>query len=171
MKSGALWVLIVASAAAGCASQRSKGTETMPLVGTSQIDHFQNPPPGSSTSREKRPPLVIPPTPHNQELPDYPNSAVDEGVACVARVLYHVETTGQATLVRLEWDQPPPSKYLGEFEQAIEAAVLKWSYAPAVEIVGEKQDDGSVELVRTPVPSAQRAFIRFRVENGKAVVE
>jgi len=115
--------------------------------------------------------MVVPPTPITQNLPIYPESALEAAVACVARILYHVETSGQATLVRLEWKEPPPTEYLIMFEEAIRTAISQWAFHPAIRIVPERQDDDSIEAVQTPVPKALHALIRFRVENGKAVVE
>ena len=82
-----------------------------------------------------------------------------------------VTASGQATLVRLEWDEPPPAAYVSEFEEAIRTAISQWSFIPAVRIVPKTRADDSIEFNRTPIPNAQHAFIRFRVEDGKAIVE
>ncbi len=92
-------------------------------------------------------------------------------MACVARILYHVERTGEPRLVKLEWDEPPPDEHAAAFEEAIRTAMSGWSFTPAVRIVGKRQEDGSIEPERTPIPQAQHAFIRFRVEDGEAIVE
>ena len=168
MRLGLLCVSVIVTATMGCATQRSAKAGPPPSVGTSQIDHFQ-PPPSGSTRVGTPSPIIIPPGPLHQILPKYPESALSEAVACVARILYHVEISGQATLVRLEWDDPPPAEYVTEFEEAIRTAISQWSFIPAVRIVSKTQDDGSI--VRTPVPKAQHALIRFRVEDGKAIVE
>ena len=92
-------------------------------------------------------------------------------MACVAKILYHVEMSGQANLVRMDWEEPPPIEHLVEFEEAIRRAVSEWEFEPAIRIVPETQDDGSIEPVVTPLPQALHAFIRFRVENGTPIVE
>ncbi len=140
-----------------------------PSVGTSEIEHFRPPPEESRTGR--RPALIIPPGPLEQPLPEYPETAVAGEVACVARILYHVETTGEARLVRLEWDEAPPQAHVAVFEDAVRTALSRWSFTPAVRIVPKRMEDGSIEPRRTPVPNAQHALIRFRVEDGKAIVE
>ena len=171
MRIGPLWVLVVFAAAIGCAARKPAQAEPAPPVGTSQIDDFQPPPSDSRRAGEERPPRVFPPRPLDRTLPTYPESALPNAVACVARILYHVETSGHATLVQLEWVEPPPAEYVTDFEEAIRTGVSEWRYWPAVRVVPERQADGSIEPVRTPVPRAQHALIRFRVEDGKAVVE
>jgi hypothetical protein len=171
MRTGLFWVLVGVLAAIGCAAKKPAQVQTAQLVGISQIDHFQPPPEGSPAKMGKRPPLVLPPEPLQQTLPEYPEAALGDAIACVARVLYHVETSGNATLVRLAWVEPPPAEHIADFEEAIGTGISKWRFIPALRVVPEKQTDGSIEPMETPVPTAQHAFVRFRVEDGKAVVE
>ncbi len=92
-------------------------------------------------------------------------------MACTARILYHVEVSGQATLIRLEWDVAPPPGHLEAFEDSITDAVDGWEFTAAFRIIREARDDGSIEPRIQPIPQAQHALVRFRVEDGKAVVE
>ena len=156
--------------AVGCVAHKPPSQQAPASVGTSQMDHFA-PPTSSSPRIGKRPPLVIPPRPTVQSLPIYPKTALDDAVACVARILYHVEMSGEATLVRLEWDEPPPVEHLVDFEEAIGAAVAEWKFHAAFRIIPETQDDGSIEPVQKLLPKALHALIRFRVENGAPIVE
>jgi len=159
---------VVAGANVGCAARAPATTEPVPRAGTSHIQDFQPPP---STDPERRPPLILPPSALSRALPEYPASALDDAVSCVARILYHVETSGRATLVRLEWVEPPPAEHVAAFEDAVRTSVSRWRFESAVRVVPEKLADGSIEPRRTPVPTAQHAFISFRVEDGRAVVE
>jgi len=170
MRKRLICALALAAASMGCAAQRASEQSASSSVGTSQIDHFQ-PPPSGSQRVGAPPPMVMPPMPITQALPIYPESALEAAVACEARILYHVDTSGKATLVRLEWKEPPPTDQLTIFEEAIRTAVSEWTFHPAFRIVPKTQDDGSIEPVQTPLPKASHAFIRFRVEDGQAIVE
>ena len=92
-------------------------------------------------------------------------------VACSARVLYHIETSGSATLVRLEWDAPPPEQHREAFELAIQEAMAEWEFQPAMRVRGKKLPDGSTVPETRLVPKASYAVIRFRVVEGRGVVE
>jgi hypothetical protein len=162
-------VLILVTATTGCAS-RKPPEQPVPHVGTARMDHFQ-PPATQSPRVGVAAPMVVPPRARTQVLPAYPEAALDEAVACVARILYHVETSGRATLVRLEWAEPPPTQHLEAFEESIRNAVSEWTFHPAVRIEREQRADGSIEGVTTSQPKALHAFVRFRVEDGKAIVE
>jgi len=163
----ALAALLIAS---GCAQRMQEPASPGSFIGKTQIEPLA---PTASDFRpgQKRAPLIIPPRILAQSLPQYPSGALEDGVACTARILYHVEVSGQATLVRVEWDVAPPSIHLGAFENSIADAVASWSFTAADRIIPEMQEDGSIESQIQPVPQAQHALIRFRVEDGKAVVE
>lgn len=156
--------------ALGCAQRTQDLPKPRPSVGKTQIEPLA---PTASDFRpgQKRVPLIIPPQILAQDLPRYPGSALEEGVACTARILYHVEVSGRATLIRLEWDVPPPPVHLGAFEKAITDAVAGWAFNAAFRIIPETRDDGSIEPRHQPIPQAQHALVRFRVEDGQAVVE
>ena len=164
----AIWLCVISAAHVGCAARRHATAESVPRVGASSIEDFQPPP---TPTPDRRPPLILPPQVLRRELPRYPESALAERVACVARILYHVDTAGRATLVRLEWVEPPPAEHVRAFEEALRTALSDWRFEPAVRVVPEKRSDGSIEPLQTPVPAAQHAFVRFRVENGQAIVE
>jgi hypothetical protein len=115
--------------------------------------------------------IVIPPIPKRLGPPRYPDAALGDEIACVAELLYHVEIDGTARLVRLEWQEPPPDEHLPEFEDTIRIAVADWEYTPALRLVPQKLPDGSTRIDHQPVPKARHAVVRFRVVNGKGVVE
>lgn len=115
--------------------------------------------------------MVFPPEVLKRDLPVYPQSALAEEVSCAARLLYHIQKDGRVTLVRLEWDDPPPVEHQQRFEESIQAAMAEWRFVPAVKIVSTELADGSLDLTRQPIPKAERAIVRFRVQDGRGVVE
>ena len=161
-----LAVLVVAA----CANLKAPETNR---TGTSDLEVLppppREPPPEGYTPR-LRPPET-PPETRRQSLPGYPESAVAFEVKCTARLLYHIQTDGSATLVRLEWEVPPPPEHLTRFEEKIQEAVASWEFIPAKKWVPTKMHDGSTTTVPHPIPKAERAVVRFRVEDGAGVVE
>jgi hypothetical protein len=162
--------------AVDCAHKKPPGdsghdVRTSAPVGSSQIDDFQPPQAESARSDTRRPRLVLPPVAVRRELPAYPEAALGDSVSCVAEILYHVETSGQATLVRLGWVEPPPRTHVAAFEDTIRTVMVDWLFKPAERVEPEQRPDGTIEPIRTPVPVAQHAYIRFRVENGTPVVD
>jgi len=162
--------IAVLVAASGCAQRMRESVTPDSSVGRSQIEPLA---PTASDFRpgQKRAPRIIPPQVLAQHLPQYPSSALGDGVTCVARILYHIEVSGQATLVRLEWDIAPPADHLEAFEKSIVDAVALWAFHAAYRIIPETRDDGSIEPRNQSIPQAQHALVRFRVEDGKPVVE
>jgi hypothetical protein len=163
-----IWILVIAACVA-CAGRQIPVENAR--IGTSDIEHLSPAAPESRPEGEKRPPLIYPPEPLQQEAPEYPREALDSEVSCAARLLYHVESDGSASLVRLEWEKAPPEKFLATFDAAIRAAVAAWEFEPAQRVEPEKLPNGAIEPKMTPVPSAHRALIRFRVVDGRGVVE
>jgi len=163
---------LIASALLSCARSRTPETQPAPS-GTSDLEILPPPPqePAPEGSRPQRGRIVIPPVPKKLAPPRYPDAAVSDGIACVAQLLYHIETDGTAKLVRLEWEDPPPPEHLTEFEETIRAAVSEWAYIPAIRLVPTKMPDGSTVTERRPVPKARHAVVRFRVVNGEGVAE
>lgn len=104
-------------------------------------------------------------------MPSYPEAALPSEVACSAKLLYHIQTDGSAWLVRLEWAVPPPQDHRDSFEEALSEAVAEWRFTPARELAPKKMPDGSIEPEPRPIPTAVNAIIRFRMEEGKPVVE
>jgi hypothetical protein len=88
-----------------------------------------------------------------------------------ARILYHIEVDGSATLVRLEWDPAPDNDYIKLFEGSIQTAMAGWEFAPAHRIMTTEHPDGSIDSKAVPIKSADRVIIRFQVIDGKGVVE
>ena len=106
-----------------------------------------------------------------QDLPAYPLSALGDAVACTARLLYHIETDGSASLVRLEWDEPPPPEHTDAFVSAIDAAMARWEFEPGRRWIKRTQPDGTSKREMQLIPKSGRALIRFRVDDGKPVVD
>ena len=73
-----------------------------------------------------RPPESTPEVQH-RTLPSYPEVALADEVVCAARLLYHILKDGSVTLVRLEWDEPPPSEYQAVFEESIQNAIVGYA--------------------------------------------
>ncbi len=119
----------------------------------------------------ERPPAQTAPKTLTQPLPAYPESALADEVSCSARILYHIETDGLATLVRLGWDVPPPDAHAAAFESSIHDAVAAWRFDPATRLNPGRRPDGVVTYSRQVIPKAVNVLIRFRVEGGRAVVE
>jgi len=159
-----LAALTVASVLAGCSHRR---------VGTVGLEDL--PPPEIAPSRlaspSARPSAEVPAQTLLQALPRYPDAALGDEVHCTARLLYHIEVDGTASLVRLEWDPAPAAEYREAFEKAIREAVATWSYTAARRYRWKKNPDGSLEFEERAIPTARRAIIRFRVEKGRGVVE
>jgi hypothetical protein len=162
----AIWVLIVACCLA-CASRQG----AVSRLGTSDIEHLSGPASGPRPEGVKRPPLIYPPQPLRQEPPEYPPEALDSEIGCTARLLYHVEKDGSPSLVRLEWEVTPPDQFLETFDATVRTAVEAWEFKPAYKIVPVELPDGAIEPEIIQVPSAHRALIRFRVIDGRGVVE
>jgi hypothetical protein len=106
-----------------------------------------------------------------QEKPSYPMEALPFVQSGTARILYHIEVDGSATLVRLEWDPGPDDDYLKLFEDSIQTAMAGWEFAPAHRIMTTEHPDGSIDSNAVPIKSADRVIIRFQVIDGKGVVE
>ncbi len=165
-------ILLLTISLTGCASRKNLVTETTQRrIGTADLEHLPPPTPEPLRKDQKPAPLVLPPHPVTQSLPQYPQGVVEAEVSCSARLLYHVERDGSATLVRLEWEAAPPDEHLKAFEAAIRTATATWEFVPARKVVPVAQPDGSIEPEMQPVAEARRAIIRFRVEGGKGVVE
>ncbi len=167
-------IVAIALALTGCAGRRTSPDDaSQPRFGTADLEIL--PPPPSQPPPEGYEPKVRPPESapvvRRQGLPRYPESALQSEVTCTARLLYHIQTDGSATLVLLEWDVPPPDEHLKAFEKAIKEAVGGWEFTPARRYVSTKMPDTSIRLVPKTIPKAGRALIRFRVEKGRAVVE
>jgi len=160
--------MVLATVNFGCAARQPTLDDPTSRSGSAQIQDFQ---PESDSSATGPPRLVIPPSALKRPLPEYPEPALDEEIACTARLLYHVEASGAVKLVRLEWDVPPPPHHLAAFEASISEAISHWDYTPAVRIGVMKQPDGSVKSTYTTIPKAQHSLIRFRVVEGRGVVD
>ncbi len=165
-------ILFLALSVLGCAGRKSADL-TPRRSGTAELEvlpppEFPPPPPGykpSSLSPQ------IPPETIERPLPSYPDSALADEVACTARLLYHVETNGSARLVRLEWDLRPPEGHVASFESAIRDAVARWEFVPAVRFTRKEQPGKPTRYEKHVIPKAGRVLIRFRIADGKAVVE
>ena len=142
-------------------------------IGTSDLEVLPPSPrePLPEGYKPKLRPPESPPETLDQPLPEYPESALPDEVGCVARLLYHILKDGSATLVRLEWDEPPPPEHQGSFEDSIREAMLGWRFIPAKKWVPTKMEDGSTTTVPQAIPKAERAIVRFRMEDGRGVVE
>jgi hypothetical protein len=127
--------------------------------------------PKAADDAQGSPPAEGAPETLSQGLPVYPDSAIADGVACTARFLYHIETDGSATVVRLEWDLAPPPHHVETFESAIRDAVATWRFVPAFQLVYKETSDGKKGFEKPLIPKAGRALIRFRVEDGRGIVE
>jgi hypothetical protein len=167
------WLLAVSSAiVTGCAVHRTPVQADSPGVGRAELELLPSPEPertpdvAPTTLRPEAAPETL-----RQSLPAYPPPAVDEEVACTARILYHMETDGTATLVELTWGPPPPTDHLPAFESAIEEAVASWRFNPAYQLIYEKRAGEVVGFEKRLIPKARSAAIHFRVEGGKGVVE
>jgi len=129
------------------------------------------PPPPALRDQSKRPPPEAAPETLSQALPAYPVSALEDGVSCTARLLYHIQTDGSAELVSLEWELAPPGEHREAFEPAILAAVGTWEFAPAYQLRLRIQPDESAHFEKRPIPKAAHALVRFQVEDGQPVVQ
>ena len=131
------------------------------------------PPPTRTAPEGQRPPHrpEVGPIEIRQDLPVYPPSALEDGIACTARLLYHIETGGNASLVRLQWDDPPPPEHTNAFAASIESAMATWEFEPARRWILRTQPDGTEKREMQVIPKSGRALIRFRVDNGRPVVD
>ena len=116
-------------------------------------------------------PMDIQAIPRRQGKPDYPPQALPTGQACAARILYHVEVDGSATLVRLEWDKAPDTSYLKLFEDSIRDAMAGWEFSPAHRLMIHEDQNGVLGSKAIPIKYADRVIIRFSVLDGKGIVE
>lgn len=155
---------------AACAG--GKGPHGHP-TGISDLEILPPPPrqPLPEGYEPKLRPVESPPEVRDQALASYPESAVADEVACTARLLYHILEDGTVRLVRLEWDEPPPTEHRASFEEKIREAILGWRFIPAKKWIPTSLDDGSRTTVPQPIPKAERAIVRFRVEDGQGIVE
>jgi hypothetical protein len=165
-------VVVAATILVGCAARRVPPDVDAQGVGTAELDLLPSPEPErpAGVAPTRLPPEAAPET-VSQALPTYPNSALNEGVTCTAELLYHIETNGSATLVRLTWNLPPPSDHRDAFESAINDAVTTWEFTPGYQLILVERADGTMRYEKRLIPKARRAMIRFRVEGGKGVVE
>ena len=165
---------MVALGLPSCSTRRPPVVDmSQPGTGTAELEILPAVEPQSSyqTDAQKRPPPETAPQTLSQSLPTYPPSALEHGVACSARLLYHIQTDGSATLVRLAWDSSPPQEHLEAFESAIRAAVATWEFKPAMQLRLKTLADGSARFDKRVIPKAGHAIIRFRVDEGKAVID
>ena len=142
-------------------------------TGTTNLEVLP-PPPYEPLPEGIRPtpgPRVTPFQVQTRTLPSYPDVAVAEGIVCSAKLLYHILRNGSVTLVRLERDASPPPEYEAVFEEEIRKAMLAWRFIPAKKWVRTEREDGSIDLVPQPIPKAERAIVRFHVEQGRGIVE
>jgi len=166
---GTALILIVVGLTA-CAGAKAPPVQPM---GSSELEILP-PPPYEPLPEGVRPTLRPPETPpkvQDRMPPSYPDSALSEEIACAAKLLYHIQKDGSVTLVRLEWDEPPPSRFEESFEEEIRTAMLAWRFIPAKKLVPTTLEDGSIDLVPHPIPKAERAIVRFRVQEGRGIVE
>ena len=162
-------IALVMSLVACAGGRASQGTP----VGTSDLEVLP-PPPRQPTPEGYTPKLRPPETaPEVQErnLPLYPEAALDDQIACVVRLLYHIQPDGSVNLVRLEWDDHPPPDHEAAFEASIRDAISHWRYTPGKKWVPTKMEDGSTTTVPQAIPKSERAIVRFRVKNGQGIVE
>jgi hypothetical protein len=164
------WLVLLLALLIACAGGKKPAVQP---TGTSDLEVLPPPPyePPPEGARLKRGPLVLPYEVEDRSSPGYPEAALADEIACSARLLYHILRDGSAKLVRLEWEAPPPPEYETAFEEEILQAMASWRYTPARKMVPVKHEDGSTELVLEPVPKAERAIVRFRVEQGRGIVE
>lgn len=159
---------------AGCAHRHLEVDQEPPQgLGTTEIEILPPPEPETAPPRDvrKRPPPEAAPQTISQALPTYPARALEDRVACAAQLLYHIQTDGSATLVRLNWDPAPPPGHEEAFESAIRDAVATWEFVPAYQLRFKELPDGSPSFEKRLIPKARRAVIRFRVEAGQPIVE
>jgi hypothetical protein len=142
-------------------------------VGTADFEVLPPPPyePAPDAPRPKPRPPETPPETMEQPPPTYPDSALADGIACSAKLLYHILEDGSASLVRLEWETPPPPEHESAFVEQIRTAMLDWEFIPATKWVRKEREDGTIRLSPQAIPKAERAIVRFRVEGGHGIVE
>jgi hypothetical protein len=169
-----LLVVLLGVLLCGC---RGNAVRTTPRpsgsTGTAEMEILGPPPRREPTVEdlEKGYPTDLQAFARRQAKPDYPPEAVDGAQECTARILFHVEVDGTVTLVRLEWDPEPDSGFLQLFEDSIRNAMAGWEYSPAHRIITTEKPDGSIDSKAIPIKSADRVIIRFRIVDGKGVVE
>ena len=167
-------VLATAIGLVGCAHRRISVEQVQTQgVGTAELELLPPPEPEQPSlgNVQKKPTPEASPETVSQALPRYPTSALEDRVACTARLLYHIQTDGSVTIVRLVWDPAPPQDHVEAFESAIRDAAATWEYMPAYRLRHKERDDGTAGFEKQLIPKARRAVIRFRVEGGQAVVE
>lgn len=167
-------LIVVLALAAGACRRQPPATEVVPsLAGSADLELLPapEPPPPRPAERPRpaRPEIAI--TTLSQELPEYPAAALEDRVTCTARLLYHIQTDGSADLIRLEWDAAPPEQHVAAFEASIDRTVETWKFVPAIRLIPRQASDGGQTYESKVIPKAGRALIRFRVEEGKPVVE
>jgi hypothetical protein len=165
-------VVLAATILVGCSARRVPLEVDLQGVGRTDLELLPSPEPErtADVNPASLPPEAAPET-VSQALPTYPSLAINDGVACTAELLYHIETDGSATLVRLTWDLPPPADHVDAFESAINDAVAAWEFVPGFQLRFKERADGTMSYEKHLIPKARRAAIRFRVEGGKGVVE
>lgn len=165
-------VLLLAGLVSGCA--RPVAPEVTPRRSfDGATDMVILPPDGlepTVRTEAELPPPQAAPTTLEQALPEYPQAALTDEVACSAEVLYHIETDGGARLVRLEWEIAPPDEHRAVFETAIRDAIAGWRFVPAKRIRRDFDADGKLHWEEQPIPKAKRALIDFRVVEGRGTV-
>lgn len=164
------WLVLVLAASAACGGMKAPPGQP---TGSAELEVVPPPPWQPPTRRDEftysapeSPPVV-----QEQGFPTYPESALADEVACVARLLYHILKDGSVTLVRLEWDEPPPPEHLAAFEAQIREAMLGWRFIPSRKWVRTTLENGSIRAIPQAIPKAERAIVRFRVGRGRGVVE
>ena len=142
-------------------------------TGSSEMEILGPPPRREPTPEDlRRPPhFETPAHARRQGKPEYPLEGLSTSQECMARILYHIEVDGSATLVRLEWDPAPGDGFLKLFEDSIREAITGWEFSPSHRLVPTEQPDGSIEPKAVPIKSADRVIIRFSVIEGRGVVE
>ena len=158
----------------GCRNRLPQTTPHTPqTAGTSEMELLGPPPRREPTPEDLdiNHPMDIKAVPRRQGKPAYPPAGLPTEQACIARVLYHVEPDGSATLVHLEWDVPPGDAFTKLFEASIRDAIAGWEFSPAHRIITTEFPDGSRDSEAIPIKYADRAVIRFRVLEGRGVVE
>jgi len=164
-------LVLAAATLLGCAA-RSPADLDARKVGRAELEPLPPPDPGRPVEASA---LALAPEGAAktliQALPAYPDAALSDAVDCRAELLYHIETDGSATLVRLEWNPPPPAGHVAGFEASIRDAVATWRFEPAYQLRLKERADGGMTYEKRLIPKARRVAVRFRVEDGKAVVE
>ena len=164
-------LLLLTTTVPGC-GRRAPTVETPTFVGSSEIEVLRpQSEPSIRVESEQRPPPEGAPATLQQDSPVYPESAIEARVTCAARLLYHIETDGTASVARIDWDVAPPEPHAPAFEATIHDAVATWRFQPAFQQVFRELPDGSYRFEKKPIPKAVTAVIRFRVVDGVPIVD